>query len=101
MGLREKLKGRLQDRQFHQILVVLFAFIAITCILSLKLGPELATVSVGQVASRDIEAPHNLEVKNDKATAQARQQVGEQVTTVYTPRNVWPEVDESITRTFQ
>jgi putative nucleotidyltransferase with HDIG domain len=86
----------------QHMLVVLFAFLAITTLLSLKLlPPDVAALAVGEVSPRDIEAPRNLEIVDEQATKDAQNYAAGQVKTVFTERNVYPEVDSALTRTFQ
>lgn len=95
-------RGGLHGRRLHHVLVVLFVFIAITSLLSLKLlPPDVAALSVEEVASRDVEAPRNLEIVDEKATKEAREHAASEVSTVFIPKNVYSSVDGAITRTFQ
>lgn len=102
MRLRDWLKSAFRERRLNHIFVVLFAFVAITCLLSLRLlPPDVATTSVGEVAPRDIEAPRNLEFVDDQATKKNIADIVGQVPVVYVQRDVSSEIDSAITRTFR
>lgn len=102
MPLGDMLRGGLRDRRLQHVLVVVFAFVAITALLSLKLlPPEVTSLTVGEVAGRDVEAPRNLEIIDEKATKEAREHAASEVSTVFIPKNVYPAVDSAIIRTLQ
>ena len=86
----------------HHVFVVVFAFVAITLLLSLRLlPPEVVALSVGEVASRDVEAPRNLEIVDEKATKEAREHASSEVSTVFVAKNTFPAVEQSVKRTLQ
>lgn len=94
--------GGLRGRKLQHVLVVWFAFLSITALLSLKLlPPNITALTVGEVAGRDVEAPRNLEIVDEKATKDARERAAAEVSTVFIPKNVQPAVDAAITRTLQ
>ncbi len=85
--------------------MVAFAFVAINLLLSVRLLPsDITSLSVGQVAPHDIEAPRNVEVIDEAATRRAREEVIRQLQDsgpIYVPRNVYGEIDVAIVRTFR
>jgi putative nucleotidyltransferase with HDIG domain len=81
-------RGSVQTRTFHQLAVLIFTFLTITALLSMKLlPPDVSSVGVGSIAPRDIEAPASIEVVDEAATAQAGDQAEQSVSTVYTRNN--------------
>src|SRR5581483_9905657 len=81
-------RGSVRTRTFHQLAVLIFTFLTITALLSMRLlPPDVSSVGVGSIAPRDIEAPASIEVVDEAATAQAGDQAEQSVSTVYTRNN--------------
>ena len=83
-------KNRFILRILLLVIASLLSWVAL--VLPIAIRPSLAPLKVGDVATRDIQAPHNYSYISEVLTQQARQEARENVTPIYLP------ADPAITR---
>ncbi|MBM3462123.1 MAG: HDIG domain-containing protein [Armatimonadetes bacterium] len=85
MPLAERIAAPFRSRTWQHVLAVLFTFVCITALLSVNVYEDsaLPSLSVGEVSPLDVQAPRTLEVVNERATKDAREQAAAAVPTVF------------------